>query len=91
MNSSCGECGHCWSGSTILNGKLECPLCGAVWNVATGEVTFRRRAEGLAEPQNIAADPGRRPSVTYGCGHLSPIGWCGPCGLKMASQAKEKP
>ena len=21
------------------------------------------------------------PNAVYGCGHLSPIGWCGPCAL----------
>lgn len=32
------------------------------------------------------------PNAVYGCGHLSPIGWCGECAMKMNSvYGKETP
>jgi nitrite reductase/ring-hydroxylating ferredoxin subunit len=39
LSSYCGECQHQWAGPGIVDGKLECPRCGAVWEPETGKVT----------------------------------------------------
>jgi hypothetical protein len=51
LPSFCGECQHQWIGPGIVDGKLKCPRCGAVWEPETGKVTPGRPSTETKETE----------------------------------------